>query len=155
MYATSCTPLKVILFLKQSYRPFSLESCVLSPSIAGPNPPSLTVDVVYHDFSQPQISVTLTAVPLWPGYNTQEFNIIVTNSDNGSILESFTVQNDPNVTNSVLNHLRTLLEAVGQQCAVVNVSATAVSYEYGESERVQRTLEVSQSELSYFFIARK
>ena len=108
----------------------------------------MTIDVVYHHFSLQQVSATLTAAPLWPGYSIEEFNITVTNADEHSILENFTVKNDPNVTNSVLvQHLQTLLEAVGRQCVVMNVSATAVSSEHGESERVHRTLEVSQSEL--------
>ena len=113
--------------------------------LLGPPPPGLNIDVTYHQLSPPQVTLKLTGQPLWPGYTIQEFNLTITDVHNGSIREEVTIQNDFAFGNNSVSW-QMPLEFSNQPCSVWSVSATAFSFEYGESESAQQRIEISQGE---------
>ena len=103
--------------------------------LLGPDPPLLTVDLIYQPSMAPQLTVTITGQPLWPGYEISEYILEVTNSSDDSLLYNLTVPNDSSRSNIVaVNINQTFLQATADRCYSIKVSTSAVSPSHGFSE---------------------
>ena len=111
--------------------------------IVGPHPPNLTVEITYFPSALPFVSVTITGKPLWPNYEIMEYRVNITNGSDSSLLDRITVPNNSTGDNTVILHLnRSLFESTTEHCYSLNISASAVSSQYGmgESNQIQRAM---------------
>lgn len=109
----------------------------------GPYPPALNVSISYEPPKKPKLVATISEIPKWPGYETVQFRMNITDTKDNQILgrynasaENSTIEIDASLPNSIIN-----------QCATLKVSASAVSEQYGEGEATEKSTELYKSKL--------
>ena len=120
-----------------------IPSLILHFIIIGPHPPNLTADITYFPSYLPFVSITITGKPLWPNYEIMEYKVNIINGSDSSLLDHITVPNNSTGNNTVILHLnQSLFESTTEHCYSLNISASAVSSQYGmgESNQIQRAM---------------
>ena len=102
----------------------------------GPDPPLVTLEVVYRSTLPPRLYATIKGQPLWPGYEISEFRVNIMNSSSGFLLDEIIALNSSFENRMVQVQVNeSLFEFATHQCYSLNINASAVSPRYtGESK---------------------
>ena len=109
--------------------------------IVGPPPPLITVDIISHPMSLPQLYLTITGEPLWPDYVISEFRVNITNTISGSLLGQMIITKNSFTNDTVRVQINEslLMFTVSQHYSLM-ISVSAVSPVYNESKPNQTSI---------------
>ena len=110
---------------------------------AGPYPPALNVNISYEPPKKPKVVATISEIPRWPGYETVQFWMNITDMKDNQLLGRY----NASAENSTIEIEAALPDSVVNQCATLKVSASAVSEQYGEGEATETFAELYKSKL--------
>ena len=113
---------------------------------AGPYQPAVTIDISYNTSNQgeqPTMITMITEVPRWPGYQTSEFKINISNVGDNTLLRQINISEPRNGT----IELRTSLPRSITNCSLFRVTVYALSEAYGESEPTEAYVELFKCKL--------
>ena len=90
----------------------------------------LSISAIYSPPENPQIKVIISEIPRWPGYETLEFKMNITNTEDNTLLGRY----NASAENSTVKIQAPLPDSVINKCVTLKFLATVVSEQYGESE---------------------
>ena len=89
---------------------------------------------------------TISEIPRWPGYETVQFRMNITDTKDNQILGRY----NASAENSTIEIDASLPDSIINPCATLKVSASAVSEQYGEGEATEESNELYKSKLIAF-----
>lgn len=101
------------------------------------------MSISYDPPEKPQVKATISEIPRWPGYETVEFKMNITNTEDSTLLGRY----NTSAENSTVEVRASLPDSVINKCVTLKISASAVSERYGEGRATENFIELYKSKL--------
>ena len=111
--------------------------------LPGPYPPAVTANISYEQPQQPTVKATISEIPRWPGYETVEFKMNITDTKDNTLLGRY----NASAENGTVEIQAPLPDSVINQCVTLKISASAVSEQYDEGDATETYNELFKSKL--------
>lgn len=103
----------------------------------------MSINISYEKPQKPTVKATISEIPRWPGYETVEFKMTITNMADNKLLGRY----NASAENRTAEIQAPLPESVINKCVTLKISASAVSERYGEGEATETYAELYKSKL--------